>query len=489
MRRAHFENDVIQKADRLTLQELSCSTTRRTTMRRASLLLATWVWTVPACVDQRHDLLPGGTPDEGGASGAPGGCQDGADCGGAGGRANDTGGGRSVSGTGGKTRPTGGAAGAETTDEGGASSSNGTGGDRGLSGTGGTTRFAGGRAGTGPSGGSGTVTDTAGAGGSGDATATGGTGGECRNNRRIVITDDSNYSLSSVPSIQTTRVKDGENLTFEWGDVTRDFMGRPVDPMQDIGAVMVTLWGMTEMELTDAVMRDSLRAKECKGALTLYPKDFETPPTEGRLLDFNSFRNEVPVEEIWARFDMSTPDYQYPPATHTFMMTVSSGTDPTRETRMIGLFKLDPTSSNTTVALTNTSTTMEYSVSLADIPPIAVPAATPSLTVDWSRMTVNALGNPFDETQITEAVVAHYADYTPRDLEERFVFLREEASAWYSGEVFTGTSIDLSTLTDADGVRFPGIDRTGVWVVALFCSEYNCNNPAPWSITLLRPCE
>ena len=32
-----------------------------------------------------------------------------------------------------------------------------------------------------------------------------------------------------------------------------------------------------------------------------------------------------------------------------------------------------------------------------------------------------------------------------------------------------------------------GIDSTGIWMAALFCG--NCNNPAPWSITILEPCQ
>ena len=50
-----------------------------------------------------------------------------------------------------------------------------------------------------------------------------------------------------------------------------------------------------------------------------------------------------------------------------------------------------------------------------------------------------------------------------------------------------GRTIDLSTLTDANGNAFPGIDDSGVWMAALFCGK--CNNPAPWSITILQPCK
>ncbi len=313
-------------------------------------------------------------------------------------------------------------------------------------------------------------------------------GGACVTDGRIVITDDTNYTFSSTMTPQSTVVKDATDLTFEWGALTQDFYGRPIDPTRDIDLVLVSLWGMTEAELASVMNADQLQLSSNKGALTFYPTEAGIPaPTSVRLLELNSFRNEVPEEQIWQRFDTSTPGYQYPPATHTFMLMAQKGTDPGKDARMLGFFRLDPASTNTTVALTNTSNTLTYEVHLAQSPQIGVPAGTPGLTIDWTNMTTNALGNPYEVTQITEAVVAHYPTYSLADIEQRFVYLKEEAGAWYSGEVLAGTTMDLSTLKDAAGASFPGIDATGVWLVALFCTN-NCNNPAPWSITLLKPC-
>jgi len=313
-------------------------------------------------------------------------------------------------------------------------------------------------------------------------------GDACVTNGQIVIRDDTNYTFSSTMTPQSTVVKDATDLTFDWSALTQDFYGRPINPTSDLDLILVSLWGMTEAELAAIMNADQLKLSGNKGALTFYPTEAGTPaPTSVRLLELNSFRNEVPVEQIWQRFDTSTPGYQYPPATHTFMLMAQTGTDPGKDARMLGFFRLDPTSTNTTVALTNNSNALTYEVHLTGSPQIGVPAATPGLTIDWTNMTTNALGNPYEVTQITEAVVAHYPTYTLADIEQRFVYLEEEAGAWYSGEVLAGTTMDLSTLTDAAGAPFPGIDATGVWLVALFCTN-NCNNPAPWSITLLKPC-
>jgi hypothetical protein len=336
---------------------------------------------------------------------------------------------------------------------------------------------------------------TTGAGGTpgmGGTTATGGTApdpGLCASDGNIVITDATNYSFSSVLTIASTTVKDAVNLNFDWSGITTDFFGRAVNPTTDIDLVLVSLWGMNEADLSANMNRDNLPLSDNKGALTFYPTEVGNPaPTSSLLLDFSSFHNEVPEEEIWSRFDTATPGYQYPQDSHTFMVTVQTGTDPGRDARMLGFFRLDPTSTNTTVSLNDASTTMTWSVSLANITQFSVPAATPTLTIDWSQMTTNAIGNPYDVTQITQAVVAHYPTYTLTDLEQRFLFLEEEAGDWYAGDVLAGTSMNLSTLKNAAGVTFPGVDATGVWLIALFCTE-NCNNPAPWSITVIKPCQ
>jgi hypothetical protein len=101
-------------------------------------------------------------------------------------------------------------------------------------------------------------------------------------------------------------------------------------------------------------------------------------------------------------------------------------------------------------------------------------------------MTKNALGNLYDYSEITLAAVAHYKTETLPQLQQDFLNLEDIADGWWSGPVVAGASIDLSGLVDADAAAFPGIDGTGVWMAALFCG--NCNNPAPWSITILQPC-
>jgi hypothetical protein len=305
----------------------------------------------------------------------------------------------------------------------------------------------------------------------------------CVSDGQLVITDDTNYSFSSTMTIQSTVVKDATDITFDWSQVTADMFGVQIDPRLDIDHVVISLWRMTETELADNMNKDNLPLGSNQGALTFYPND---AADHANLLEFDSFGNPVPEEDIWLRFDTSTPNYAYPPENHTWMMMVGSGDDATKGAQMLGFFKLDPASTNTVVALTNDSTDLDYTVDLQSIKQIPVPAGMAELSIDWSQMTTNALGNEYVGNQITNAVVAHYS-MTLAELEEQFVFLEERSAQWWEANVPSGTSIALNTLEDETGSTFPGIDADGIWLVALRCT-INCNNPAPWSITVLKPC-
>lgn len=139
---------------------------------------------------------------------------------------------------------------------------------------------------------------------------------------------------------------------------------------------------------------------------------------------------------------------------------------------------------NTTVALTNSSTTLSYTADLHSLHPTGVPASTTALTLDWGMMKKNALGGTFVPTNIAHAIVGHYTQ-TAAQLETQFLDLETIAQTLYSIDIPSGTVLDFSMLTDSSGAAFKGIDSTGTWLVALICTT--CRNPAPWYLTILQP--
>jgi hypothetical protein len=196
--------------------------------------------------------------------------------------------------------------------------------------------------------------------------------------------------------------------------------------------------------------------------------------------------------------EMITPDLASPyfdpatwtPANSTFAIVAQTGPNLGTDIRMLQSFELDPSSTNTTVTLTNSSTTLTYTADLHSLHPTGVPAGTAALTLDWSQIQNNALGNSFGNTanypttSITSAIVGHYTQ-SLSELESQFLDLQTIAQDLYTAKTPYGNTLDFTTLRDSNGNSFPGVSSDGTWLVGLICGT--CQNPAPWYLSVLEP--
>jgi hypothetical protein len=295
----------------------------------------------------------------------------------------------------------------------------------------------------------------------------------------IVAAERNNYTFASTITVPPVKVAPMSNLRFDWSALTKDFLGKPLNPAADLGMALVMIWNLPRAEFERALNADALFTAD----LAVSPP-LNLPlagATSGQLHTFLLNGTPVSVEMFNDYFDAT----RSPPATTTFLVGVQTGTELGQDIRMLQAFDLDPASTATDVALTDASTKLSYSANLHSLTITGVPANTPALTLDWTQMKTNAHGAVFETTAITRATVSHFAQ-TPAELEKRFLDLEDIALASYSGDVPFGSTLDLSALEDSFGTTFPGINDQGTWLVGLFCG--NCRNPAPWYMTILEPC-
>jgi len=296
----------------------------------------------------------------------------------------------------------------------------------------------------------------------------------------VVANEKNDYSFSSTITLPPVTVAQMSNLNFDWSGLTRDFEGHPLDPTKDLGLAIVMSWSLPLAQFEKDLNADALFTSQ----LILSPPLsllLNGGLTSAHLYDFTINQTPVTPDMINPYFDAT----MYPPASASFVVGVQSGTDLGRQLRMMQAFNLDATSTVTSVAITNDSTKLSYKANLHDLTITGVPAGTPALTLDWSKMQTNGLGRPFTDGYVTSAVVGHYTQ-TPAELEGQFLDLDRIALATYRADISAGSVLDFTTLKDGTGASFPGIDDTGTWLVGLFCG--NCRNPAPWYMTILKPC-
>ncbi len=296
----------------------------------------------------------------------------------------------------------------------------------------------------------------------------------------VVASEKNDYAFSSTITLPPVTVGQMSNLNFDWSGLTHDFEGHPLDPTTDLAMAIVMFWDLPLADFEKELNADALFTSD----LILSPPlslVLTGGATSAHLYDFTINQTPVTPAMINQYFDAT----MYPPASASFVMGVQSGTDLGRQLRMLQAFDLDATSTVTDVAVTDDSTKLTYTADLHDLTITGVPAATPALTLDWSQMQTNGLGRAFVEGSVTSAVVGHYAQ-TPAQLEAQFLDLDRIALATYRADISSGSVLDFTTLADASGASFPGIDDQGTWLVGLFCG--NCRNPAPWYMTILKPC-
>jgi hypothetical protein len=383
-------------------------------------------------------------------------------------------GGAGGSNRGGSTSSTPASGGVGGSGKGGSTSAGGVPGLGGSGGTGGT------RATFLPDGSFGGSTSAGGTGGKGTGRATGGTTTVACSGNPVHASDASNYAFASTLSLPPVSVAPGVDLTFDWSGVTADMRGRPIDPKKDLNLVAVTMWQLSLPDLEAKVNAETLVMRD----LTVLPLTFPTDgsKTSANLVDFTFVGQVVDPVTILSYFDVAT----YPTSNHVYMVLAQTGTLLGQEIRMLQAFRLDATSTNTTVKLTNASVQLAYKANLHDLVPLTTPARQAGITFDWSALQSNAFGGAFDPTAITEILVGRYQQ-SPTELEARFGELDSIATDLYRGEILAGTSFDLSQLEDSAGKRFAGIDESGTWLVALQCGT--CRNPAPWYLSRLVPCQ
>jgi hypothetical protein len=303
----------------------------------------------------------------------------------------------------------------------------------------------------------------------------------------VVAAPVNNYAFSSTMKLDPATAKSMTNLTFDWSAVTKDFLGHTLNTVSDLNTVTVLMFQLPLADLQTKLNDDSLSMSD---VYVVPPPSWPDPgqstggATSAQLYSFSVNGTHLMPSDFNMYFDPAT----YPASMFSYVVTAATGTTVGTGFRMLQSFQLDPNSSATTVALTNTSTKLSYTANLHSLTITGVPSGTAALTLDWSQMEMgqkNALGHDFTQGYITDAVVGHYTE-TPAQLEGKFLDIDLIATKYYRASIPSGSVLDFTTLMDASGAAFPGIDDTGTWLVGLTCGI--CRNPAPWYLTILKPC-
>ncbi len=324
--------------------------------------------------------------------------------------------------------------------------------------------------------------DSGGGGGSGGGAPTGpavcGLSSNADGSLLLEAAEANDYSFVSTLTLNEAAVKPRSELSFDWSAVMRDFSKHTVDPLADIDMVSLIVWKLTPAELATKLNEDTLQQRDFEAISMVYTNNARS---SAKLFEFTEFMQPIDQATLLGYLDPTKIDQ----STHAYTVMAMTGTTPGKGTRMIESFRLDDTSTNTQIALSSDSASLQFQVDLKSLQPVQVPTGRGDITIDWSQIKKNSHGADFDPTYITQVLVGKYSQ-SVAELQDRFLDLDMIADQLYQGAVSSGSSFHLSSTMTKTGVPFTGIDDSGTWLVALECGT--CTNPAPWFITVLQPC-
>jgi hypothetical protein len=191
----------------------------------------------------------------------------------------------------------------------------------------------------------------------------------------MIANEANDYSFSSSLMLHPVTVQSMSDLTFNWGGVTEDFLGQPVNAATDLNTIFLLLVSLPaatfEMQLNGDTFATS--------SIVIPGPPPSYMPTGGVTTttlynNFTDANGAVDATMAAQYLDATT----YTPSNSTFVIAAQTGTNMIGTgIRMLQSFEHDPTSSNTTVTLTNSSTTRQYTADLHSHHPDRGPGGNP----------------------------------------------------------------------------------------------------------------
>jgi hypothetical protein len=294
-----------------------------------------------------------------------------------------------------------------------------------------------------------------------------------------------NYTVTSSITLPPIKVGQRKNLTFDWSAITTDLMNHTIDPKKDVKLVVLLAWDIPLTNSADETkslqykfIHDTIDGPDMVAVPMQYPPNGQT---SANLYDFTISGNRVQPAQIDTYFDLSN---QHPPENYCYTVMISSSTVVGSGAIRLQSIVLDANSDNSEVKVSNDSAQLAFKADLTKLTPMGIPAGTADITLDWSNIKTNAIGDVFMTNSITTVMVGHYKE-TPAELSDKFLSLDRIATELYRADIDSGTTLKFSDLKDSDGNKFTGITEDGTWIVGLQCGT--CHNPSPLFVTILKP--
>ncbi len=282
--------------------------------------------------------------------------------------------------------------------------------------------------------------------------------------------DDTNiYAYDPEWSFASIRVRSEFELNIRWPDLTTDGWDEP-HAADGYGKLLLyeLSEGKSEVEIQLAI--DDLQP----AILNTWELDV-AGHTEAQLSE---------LTQGGTAFDPFTALTQA--STSTWLMVLADQTDGRLDLRSGLIIEPDDGQTGTLVTLPVGGGRYSWEAKIDGQDEIDTSPGHPVYTLDWSGVTTDAYGKPFDPTLGDTVFVAQFDTVDEGDdLSGEVLDLEAKAIGWWTVDPGGATSVTLEQAVDSGGAPFPGFEEDVVWLVGQSCTA--CMGPAPLWITSIRP--
>lgn len=293
-----------------------------------------------------------------------------------------------------------------------------------------------------------------------------GGGGGCGGGSDLVFTDENNYTFASGFETVPEEVQAQSNVTIDWSALTTDIRGREFDPTTVDQISLLNITAPRE-EVYRMIAENEISQDD---AQDIYLYEPEVGQTSAELQDFTI--TDIPIDlQLFTENDAQT-----------WILSLMDVPDGRTDILATAILQPKVGATDTRVDFTDgISELTDLVVDISGAAPLVAKADSGPYGLDWSAVTVDTFGHPFDELLGDELLIGHWSGDVA-SIESDFLRLDGSADALYRLDVFGTRSIAppdkaLEDAVDADGKNFPGFTAEGTWLVGIVCRE--CPTPVP----------
>lgn len=290
----------------------------------------------------------------------------------------------------------------------------------------------------------------------------------CSSGEALSFEDANNYAFSNQIAMQVTEVRSGADLTIDWSGLTTDIRERSVSP-EDIEQISLAKFNYPFDQLLPLLAANEIDAQSESDEVYLFDNPGVTAAmtTLFEVAAIPFIPANLLVEEANTTWTVSAVNY--PRGQLDLLMSRA-------------FVPLDA-ATNTELSLQDGDTTLDWSVDLHSQAQIDAEAGAKSYALDWSGLTKDVYGHPFDPIAADQLLIGHYGGDVA-SVEAEFLQLDTVADEIYWLSSLGVTEIDdLSRAATDAGKPFDGFTTDGTWLVGFLCTS--CSTPVPLALAVV----